>query len=174
MFVFRNDGVLDIARAHIPSTMRPHHTVNPTLPSNHTLTVSNVVPLTLSVLAVLVAGPHPGVHAVAGGAVGGRAVGLGRGQAVHHLEAAVRPALAAARREGGGAGHVGAVQPHAAAPTAVERRDGEVVLRLRWQGVGVAEDAHHLETQNTQDAVSEPLLEQDKLEQLAELRPPVE
>jgi hypothetical protein len=56
----------------------------------------------------------------------------------------------------------------------VERRDGEVVLRLRWQGVGVAEDAHHLETQNTQDAVSEPLLEQDKLEQLAELRPPVE
>lgn len=49
--------------------------------------------LTLAVLAVLVARSH-GVHAVAGGAVGGGAVRLGGGQAVHALDG-VR-ALAAA------------------------------------------------------------------------------
>lgn len=89
------------------------------------------VVLTLAVLAVLVAGRH-GVHAVAGGAVSGRAVGLGRGQAVHALDR-VR-ALAAAGRDG-----PGGVQ------AAVERRDGEVVLWLRGHAVGVAQDAHHLQ-----------------------------
>lgn len=49
--------------------------------------------LTLAVLAVLVA-RSDGVHAVAGGAVGGGAVRLGGGQAVHALDG-VR-ALAAA------------------------------------------------------------------------------
>lgn len=85
--------------------------------------------LTLAVLAVLVA--SHGVHAVAGGAVGGRAVGLGGGQAVPWLDG-VRP-LAAAGRDGGGR-----VQ------AAVQRGDGEVGLRLRRHCAGVAQDAHHL------------------------------
>lgn len=55
--------------------------------------------LTLAILAVLVAGRN-GVHAVAGGAVSRRAVGLGRGQALHALDG-IR-ALAAAGRDGAG------------------------------------------------------------------------
>lgn len=86
--------------------------------------------LTLAVLAVLVSGCH-GVHAVAGGAVSGRTVGLGRGQALHALDGV--GALAAAGRDG-----ARGIQ------AAVERRDGEVVLWLRRHSVGVAQDAHHL------------------------------
>ena len=85
--------------------------------------------LTLAVLAVLVA--SHGVHAVAGGAVGGRAVRLRGGQAVSRLDG-VRP-LAAAGCDGGGG-----VQ------AAVQRRDGEVSLGLRRHRAGVAQDAHHL------------------------------
>lgn len=55
--------------------------------------------LTLAVLAVLVA--SHGVHAVAGGAVGGRAVRLRGGQAVSRLDG-VRPLAAAGRNGGGG------------------------------------------------------------------------
>lgn len=93
------------------------------------------VVLTLAVLAVLVAGGD-GVHAVAGGAVGGGAVGLRGGQAVHALDG-VR-ALAAAGRDG-----VGALQ------AAVQGRDGEVVLGLGGDGAGVAQDAHHLGERRT-------------------------
>lgn len=85
--------------------------------------------LTLAVLAVLVA--SHGVHAVAGGAVGGWAVGLGGGQAVPRLDG-VR-SLAAAGRDGGGR-----VQ------AAVQRGDGEVGLRLWRHRAGVAQNAHHL------------------------------
>lgn len=93
-------------------------------------TLASWVVLTLAVLAVLVAGGD-GVHAVAGGAVGGGAVGLRGGQAVHALDG-VR-ALATAGRDG-----VGALQ------AAVQGRDGEVVLGLGGDGAGVAQDAHHL------------------------------
>lgn len=86
--------------------------------------------LTLSVLAVLVSGGD-GVHAVAGGAVGGWAVGLRCGQTVHPLEGL--RALAAAGRDG-----VGGVQ----AP--VEGRDGEVVLGLVGHTAGVTQNTHHL------------------------------
>jgi len=50
--------------------------------------------LTLAVLAVLVAGGR--VHAVAAGAVGGGAVGLRRGKAVHGLDGGLGRPLAAA------------------------------------------------------------------------------
>lgn len=79
--------------------------------------------LTLAVLAVLVASHR--VHAVASGAVGGRAVRLGGGQAVPRLDG-VRP-LAAAGRDGGGR-----VQ------AAMQRRDGEVGLWLWRHRAGVA------------------------------------
>ena len=85
--------------------------------------------LTLAVLAVLVA--SHGVHAVAGGAVGGRTVRLRGGQAVSRLDG-VRP-LAAAGRDGGGGFQA-----------AVQRRDGEVGLGLRRHRAGVAQNAHHL------------------------------
>lgn len=52
------------------------------------------VVLTLAVLGVLVSGGD-GVHTVAGGTVSGRAVGLGRGQALHTLDGV--GALATAR-----------------------------------------------------------------------------
>lgn len=95
--------------------------------------------LTLAILAVLVAGGDR-VHAVAGGAVCGGAVGLRGGQCVHRLDggmvASTRP-LAAAGRDGvGGGGGL-----HQAS---VQGRDGEVVLGLRWHTAGVAQDAHHL------------------------------
>lgn len=94
------------------------------------------VRLTLAVLAVLVpGGSHGGVHAVAGGAVRGRAVGLRGREAVHRLDGGLGGALAAAGRDGAGGGGV---------QGAVERRDGEVVLRLRGDAAGVAQDAHHL------------------------------
>lgn len=86
--------------------------------------------LTLAVLAVLVA-RGDGVHAVAGGAVGGGAVGLGGGQAVHALDGV--GALAAAGRDG-----VGALQ------AAVQGGNGKVVLGLGGYGAGVAQDTHHL------------------------------
>lgn len=88
--------------------------------------------LTLPVLAVLVAG-H-GVHAVAGGAVGGGTVGLRGREALHGLDGVA--ALAAAGRDG-----VGAVQ------AAVQGRDREIGLGLRRDPAGVAQDAHHLQRQ---------------------------
>ena len=91
--------------------------------------------LTLSVLSILVA--SHGVHAVTGGAVGGRTVGLGSREAVHGLDG-VTP-LAAAGRDG-----VGGVQ------ATVKGRDGEVSLGLRRNPAGVAQDAHHLEKRRRQ------------------------
>lgn len=84
----------------------------------------------MSVLSILVASHR--VHAVTGGAVGGRTVGLGSREAVHGFDG-VAP-LAAAGRDG-----IGGVQ------TTVKGRDGEVSLGLRRNPAGVAQDAHHLE-----------------------------
>lgn len=85
--------------------------------------------LTLSILPILVASHW--VHAVTGGAVGGRTVGLRGREAVHGFDG-VTP-LAAAGRDG-----VGGVQ------ATVKGRDGEVSLGLRRNPAGVAQDAHHL------------------------------
>ncbi len=87
---------------------------------------------TLAVLAVLVSSSD-GVHAVAGGAVCG-AVGLRGGQTVHTLDGVWT--LAAARWDG-----VRHLQ------TAVQRRDGEIVLRLGRDATGVTQNTHHLERQ---------------------------
>lgn len=87
-------------------------------------------------MTVLVScGGHGWIHAVAGGAVGGGAVGLRGREAVHRLDGGLARALAAAGRDAVGRRGVQA---------AVEGRDGEVVLRLRGDAAGVTQDAHHL------------------------------
>lgn len=89
----------------------------------------------MSILSILVASHW--IHAVTGGAVGGRTVGLGSWEAVHGLDGVA--SLAAAGRDG-----VGGVQ------ATVKGRDGEVSLRLWRNPAGVAQDAHHLQKHRRQ------------------------
>lgn len=72
-----------------------------------------------------------GVHAVAGGSVSWRAVGLRSGEAVDGLDGVA--SLAAAGGDG-----IGGVQ------AAMKGGDGEVSLGLCRDPTGVAQDAHHL------------------------------
>lgn len=104
-----------------------------------------MIGLTLAILAVLVSSSsHSRVNVVASGAVRWRAVGLRGGEATDCLCSRLGAALAAAGWNGAGRRGV---------QGAVQRRNGEVVLRLRGNSAGVAEDAHHLQVERRRDGL---------------------
>lgn len=96
--------------------------------------------LTLPILAVLVAGSsHSWVNAVARGAVGGGAVRLWWGEAVHRLDSGLSWTLATTGGDAVGRRIY----------STLEWRHGEVMMLLRRDTAGVTEEVHHLQTQRT-------------------------